>query len=1448
MGTFGNAAGKVKASGATNSMNALARAVANVKARSAGGLGMAQAAAALNQADIAAAKLAAQLAKVKASAAQTTTSMTALGRAANTAAGMLMGQLAFRAISAVIQQFTSGIDTARQLSAAIGELQTIGGGKIGSFSEVTEQILSLSTALGALPTDVAAGYYQTLSNQVVDASEAFDFLATAQKLATTTTSSTEAAVNALSSVMNSYGTAAGTAAEISDKLFTSVELGRLRLEEIGNIMGRVTPIAAELGVSIDEVMASFVTMTRQGVKANTAITQLRAVFLKLIKPGEELKELFKEWGVDSAEEAIAAFGGFEGVLVKIRDETKGSTQATGELFNRVRALAGILALGVEDGSRYSETLKEIEEASGKVNRALSAMSASSGRQLNIAWQEFKNTMVALGTSVLPTLTFMVDVTTTLASGWSSIQDAVLGTTTAIKDNKTALQELMEAERQHAKDKTWSDHEKEITKLSGTYAKTMATWQKTWDSMPDVVAVSTAKSVATFKSLSLGFTTAAATIKAALDNAFTSSAENAHTAYSRLLGSKQDQRDFEQSFKLAKTDPSKQSALKVKQLTSNIEEAKRVMRTSDFGTDRYNEALSDVKGYLSGLEREALNLIDTDERAANSVKRLAESTRRDLNSLDTSRAASSKKAGELLQTAYSQEMVEKIKSDVAKNETLIKDIMKSNQDMSKATEQGRQDLREKIVKSKEQLEKITPAEIDLLRVIDPTGVAAAAAEQLNAAIDKIDSQVLLNFDNASEELQNALLDTEYSVDVQVRAILGDAEVDALRERIEQGQGEGSRAITPQQQKENLRAADANEKMLNTRSAHLEKETDLMATGAKTLATGVKALENSRGLDWQVAAKDTWNKGQMYPSKEETKQLESADTVRNLVDSILKDFKSQSDRASRGETVTPQESTALGEKIARAVSSDLLSSSVKEAMSKAYGGSKGYSDAQAQANDMVMPGKESTNPLADYPAEAQRALQEVADMHGEHVNDMIERERGGWSEIVEETKAAAKEASEGARQELDKAFDPTASPQPQINPEVDTEGLQFLDKYLKESADDSEKINTNLSGLQVPATPAQMLAAAMFGASEKAIALKTDVDDVGTASITKPLEDFIAKTGEAAGGLSNLFADASQGVGSALASGLSSLIGGGEVATPDFGASAESISSLQTAVGTLKDTMWSAQLTAAGFTSNITTMSDTATSGFGIANESVRPLVKTFTDLSDALSSINQSIYQIPINVNETGVALNSLSGTLLTTSASLYAALGEGSGFDTVIDNVISLSEPLQATATSMLNLGAGAGALKTGTDLVATSIGTWPGAVLTIIPAIQSAISAMQSLKQAADAALASAAAASSAQSATGARYGHYFADGGSSRGLDTINAKLSKGEFVVNAGATRQFYSELVALNAGQKPAFREQGGQVTNVGDINVSVNGQETSRQTIREIASGLRRELKRGTIKL
>ena len=73
------------------------------------------------------------------------------------------------------------------------------------------------------------------------------------------------------------------------KFFQTIQDGRVRGTELAASLGKVMPVAAELGVSLSEVNAAIVELTVAGVKAPEASTSLRSALMALIKPSADLR-------------------------------------------------------------------------------------------------------------------------------------------------------------------------------------------------------------------------------------------------------------------------------------------------------------------------------------------------------------------------------------------------------------------------------------------------------------------------------------------------------------------------------------------------------------------------------------------------------------------------------------------------------------------------------------------------------------------------------------------------------------------------------------------------------------------------------------------------------------------------------------------------------------------------------------------------------------------------------------------------------------------------------------------------------------------------------------------------------------------------------------------------------------------------------------------------------
>lgn len=298
------------------------------------------------------------------------------------------------------QAIRDSVNAAGEFERSLAEIRTISGDAKRSIEDMSQVLTQMSNALGVDRLELAAASYQALSAQVVDTANVFPFIQTAAQLALATLSDTKEAVDALATVMNSFGATAGSVEDIAGKLFKTVELGRIRMGELSKVIGRVAPLAAELGVSLDETLAGLASLTTGGLNAAEAGTLLSNVMLKMIKPTKGLSDVFAALGVTSGEVLIAQEG-FRGALDKIA-ETGGSTSAEmGKLFGRIRALRAALALTGKQAKEFDKDLQEIKDAGAKdLQAAFEEIKTTNFQQLQRNLQTLKNTLVdTFGTAI-----------------------------------------------------------------------------------------------------------------------------------------------------------------------------------------------------------------------------------------------------------------------------------------------------------------------------------------------------------------------------------------------------------------------------------------------------------------------------------------------------------------------------------------------------------------------------------------------------------------------------------------------------------------------------------------------------------------------------------------------------------------------------------------------------------------------------------------------------------------------------------------------------------------------------------------------------------------------------------------------------------------------------------------------------------------------------------------
>lgn len=292
-----------------------------------------------------------------------------------------------------------------------------------TFDEMRVGITGVSKDIGGLEKDIADGLYQAISAGVPRGG-VFDFLDVAQMAAIADkTADLTTAVDGLTTVVNAFGLVASDVEEVSDVMFTTVALGKTTFGELSQSIGRVAPIAASAGVSFQELFAIIGATTLQGLKTSEAISFLRAGITGLLRPTDELREIFEDVGFASAEAAIPVIG-LQAAFQTVVDAAGGSTSKLQELIGTSEGVGVILGVTGENAKTFERILKGVEQSAGATSAAFDIMDQSVGRSFGRMTESFDrlgNTLGELGSSiVVPFVELATQTVSDLADGFRDL--------------------------------------------------------------------------------------------------------------------------------------------------------------------------------------------------------------------------------------------------------------------------------------------------------------------------------------------------------------------------------------------------------------------------------------------------------------------------------------------------------------------------------------------------------------------------------------------------------------------------------------------------------------------------------------------------------------------------------------------------------------------------------------------------------------------------------------------------------------------------------------------------------------------------------------------------------------------------------------------------------------------------------------------------------------------
>ncbi len=329
----------------------------------------------------------------------------ALGKLGKTALAVGAGFVAAQASMAGVRAIMSkSIGAAVAYEAQMAEIRALTGATEKDTDFLTVAIKDMTRAMPKSPAELGAAAYFILSSGIEDAADAAEVLDVAARASTIGLGETASVADALTTVLNAYGKSADEAGQVTDVMIEAVKQGKAEADAFAGVLGRVVPLAAQMGISFEEVAANLATFTRLGVSADLAATGLRQVMASLLKPTEDQVEAMEELGFSA--EGLRQQIKDKGLLVTLdamMKATGGNEAAVARLFPNIRALTSVLGTVGVQMDDYTDILAATENATGNLEEGFGIVADTAKFKMGVAMNELNLMLMELGEEILPAL-------------------------------------------------------------------------------------------------------------------------------------------------------------------------------------------------------------------------------------------------------------------------------------------------------------------------------------------------------------------------------------------------------------------------------------------------------------------------------------------------------------------------------------------------------------------------------------------------------------------------------------------------------------------------------------------------------------------------------------------------------------------------------------------------------------------------------------------------------------------------------------------------------------------------------------------------------------------------------------------------------------------------------------------------------------------------------------
>ena len=366
------------------------------------------------------------------------------GDAINTMAQAMIASGVNAKVSELRDLLLDCVEASVKYQAAMARVGTLTGD--ADLSEFSDGIMELSNNLGVSATDIADSMYQALSASV-DAADALKFVEQSTKLSIGGFTDATTAVDVLTTIINAYNLKATDAARISDILVNTQNLGKTTVQQLGQTLGQVIPLAATYNVKLENLASAYVAMTRGGINTANATTYIRAAMQELGDDSSAVSAILQEMSGKNFAQLSAAGYSLGDIMQMLGQSVNNDATAFANLWSNQRAGLGAMSILNAGTEEYAKTMESMADATGVAEENFAKIAGTGERAGARLTTSLENLKIAVGSELQKPLDAVKGKITNIVTGiteWVKANPGLVRVIGALVTGLTTLAAAMTA--------------------------------------------------------------------------------------------------------------------------------------------------------------------------------------------------------------------------------------------------------------------------------------------------------------------------------------------------------------------------------------------------------------------------------------------------------------------------------------------------------------------------------------------------------------------------------------------------------------------------------------------------------------------------------------------------------------------------------------------------------------------------------------------------------------------------------------------------------------------------------------------------------------------------------------------------------------------------------------------------------------------------------------------